>query len=147
MELHKATFKDLEYILPLIIEYYENDRPEVDLSDEYVLDQTIMMVESDNCAVVYASKDGEVIGVAGVNVSYTFDSLQAQEVFWKVKDGFTKTKAGAMLLSALEDEAKEMNAEAFTVIALAGPHEKRVGNSYVSRGYEPVCSTYMKRLG
>jgi N-acetylglutamate synthase-like GNAT family acetyltransferase len=117
------------------------------MTDDMIVKQTAAMLQSDNCAVFMATKDSMVIGVAGMNASPSYGELHAQEVFWKVKEGHTKSKAGARLLVALEEAATEMDASAFTVVALAGPHEKRVGNSYVSRGYAPVCSTYMKRLG
>ncbi len=147
MEIVKATFADLEYILPLIIRYYEEDRADTELTDEFIVQQTVAMLQSDNCAIYAAVKDEEIVGVAGLNVAFMLGETQAQEVFWKVKAGYTKTKAGAKLLAALEEEAKSMKAETFTVVALAGPHERRIGNSYVSKGFQPVCSTYTKRLG
>jgi N-acetylglutamate synthase-like GNAT family acetyltransferase len=147
MDIVKASFKDLEYVLPLILEYYENDRSDVEVNDEYVVQQTATMLQSDNCAIFAAVKDLEVVGVAGLSVSFNMGQTLAQEVFWKVSEEYTSSKAGAKLLKALEDEAATMEADAITVVALPGAHERRVGNSYKSRGYSPVCSTYKKKLG
>jgi N-acetylglutamate synthase-like GNAT family acetyltransferase len=147
MEIVKATFVDLEYVLPLVIEYYTEDRTDTNLTDEYIIDQTSVMLSSDNCAIVMAVDNESVVGVAALSVSPNYGKLAAQEVFWKVAPSHTKTRVGAQLLKRLEDEAKAMAADTMTVVALTGEHEKRVANSYVSRGYAPVCSTYIKNLG
>jgi hypothetical protein len=147
MNIVKASFMDLEYILPLVIEYYENDRPDVEVTDTYIIEQTTALLNLEDSCIYAAVVDGEVAGVAGMCVANNMGKNVAQEVFWKVKEGYSKTKAGAKLLKALEEEAVAMNAEAITVVALPGEHQKRVENSYTTRGYAPVCSTYMKSLG
>jgi N-acetylglutamate synthase-like GNAT family acetyltransferase len=147
MEVTKAEFKDLEYILPLVLEYYETDRTDVALEDSDIIDTVAYMLQDSCYSVVMSKQDNEVTGVAAVSVSNMLGNVTAQEVFWKVDKDHTRSKAGALLLKALESQAQEMGAEVITVVALAGEHEKRIGNSYVSRGYDPVYSTYLKRLG
>ena len=147
MEIVKASFDDIHHVIPLVLKYYEEDRDDVEMTDDYIIQNVAAMLESDACAIITAIHEGEVIGVAGLSIGENYGQQVAQEMFWKVDQEHTKGKAGSLLLKALEEEALTMGAETFNVVALAGEHEKRVGNSYVSRGYQPVCSTYMKKLG
>jgi len=146
MIIQVAKFDDLSYILPLIVQYYEEDRSDADMPDQYIIDQTVAMLDSPAHRVLLAFDVDKIVGVAGLALESIMGKLVAQEVFWKIHDDYTKSKVGAKLLRALEQEGKAMGAEVMTVVSLAGEHEQRVGNSYTSRGYDKVYSAYTKEL-
>jgi GNAT superfamily N-acetyltransferase len=147
IDIKKAELDDLMLIFPLVREYYMEDRNDVDMLEGDLLEHLANVLVTESCSVFYAVLDEEVAGVASMVANPVMGKVLAQEVFWKVASKYRKTKTGARLLTALEEEAGRAGATALTLVAIAGEHDKRVGNSYVSRGYEPLAHTYIKRLG
>jgi hypothetical protein len=147
IEIKKAGLDDLMLIFPLVSEYYTEDRNDVDMLEGDLLEHLANVLVTDSCSVFYAILDKEVAGVTSMVASSVMGKVLAQEVFWKVASKYRKTKTGARLLTALEEEANRAGADALTLVAIAGEHDKRIGNSYISRGYEPLAHTYIKRLG
>ena len=147
IETKKVGLDDLMLILPLVKQYYEEDREDVTMTEGDLADHLANVLLTGTCTVFYAVLDNEVAGVVSMVASPIMGRILAQEVFWKVSDKYSRTKTGAKLLTALEEEAQRVGAEAITLVAIAGEHSKRVGNSYMSRGYEPLAHTYIKNLG
>lgn len=146
IEVRRATLDDLEKVLPLVAEYYADDRKDIEGTLHDVVESLALLLTSPNASVFYAEGEGELAGVAATVATLALGSLMVQEVFWKVNKDFTKSKAGSLLVSRMEADALDRGADSITLFALCGANEKRVGNSYEGRGYSPLAHTYIKNL-
>lgn len=108
--------------------------------------QTLLMTLVDNphAAVFVAERDDAIIGLIGV-LGYVHPMggrLQASELFWWLDP--KHRGAGGFLLRRAERWAKAYGAQSLQMIAPAeSPH---VGEMYMRLGYEPVETSYQKRL-
>ena len=146
IELRQAQAGDLHKLLPIVERYFLEDRVDALLTPEEVAGMTANMLANPHCSVFYVDVDGEVAGVAGTSTVTSMGKLTTQEVVWRVEKPYTKTKAGSLLFQALEEDAEARGAKAITVVAAVDGNEKRLGHSYVAKGYEPLAHTYIKNL-
>jgi hypothetical protein len=142
----RATLDDLDKVLPLIVEYYEEDRKDIQGTHFDVAMAVAGLLSNPDASVFYAEGEGEIAGVAATLTTLALGSVMTQEVFWKINKAFTKSKAGSLLVSAMEADSAEREADSITLFAICGANEKRVGNSYEGRGYSPLAHTYIKNL-
>ena len=146
IEVRRATLDDAQAVYPILKEYYDQDREDVDMDDDETAEYVIALLSHPNCVTLVSEVDGEIGGIATLSTTPVMGRVLAKEVLWKIDEKYTKTKIGAKLLTSLDEEAVAAGADAITLVALAGPHDKRVGNSYVSKGFTPLAHTYIKDL-
>jgi len=90
---------------------------------------------------------GRIVGMAGALV-YPFyfnrAHLTGQEVFWWVAP--SHRGSGTILLSRLEDAARDRGAQSFTMMAVEHMRSETLGLLYRRRGYTPSERCYLKRF-
>lgn len=106
------------------------------------------MIHTPSAILLVAEVAGEVIGFAGAMVFPAYWNDQAligQETFWWVQPDY-RGKAGAVLLHALESEARKQGARSFLMVSLEALRPDAVGKLYERRGYAPLEHSYWKAI-
>jgi GNAT superfamily N-acetyltransferase len=105
--------------------------------------------KSDKATVLVAESDDKAVGMLGLMMMPLYFSPSttfATEMFWWVEPEHRKSGTGKALLDAAEKWAKERGATVCTMISLSQSEPDRVPALYRSAGYEPLETTWMRRL-
>lgn len=151
MKVRKATTADIPRICELGAAFWATTKQGESASydSDAVAAMAQHMIDDVNGAVFVAeTEEGEVVGgCAGLvyPVWMAPGHLTGQEMFWYVDPDHRRSRAGQLMFDALESWARdERKTHSFTMIALAGLHEKRVGQMYESKGYFSAEHSYLK---
>jgi len=149
IKVRDAELDDVLYLIPAMQRYYATDGRSIELDIDTLSTYIIAMLQDNSCHLFVAESDGGVTGCAGMltNSALGFAGpLIAQEMFWHVDPAFTKTKTGSKLFAAMESRANDVGAESMIVSVPATEHSKRIGNSCLSKGYRPLCQSYIRSI-
>lgn len=103
------------------------------------------MIENENCVLLVAEEQNEIIGMAGAFVQEIWfsDENLGQELFWYIKPE-SRGGIGSELLKKLEENLKEKGADIIAMIGLE--KTKSLNNYFLKKGYRPSEYSYIKRL-
>jgi predicted N-acetyltransferase YhbS len=95
--------------------------------------------------ILLAEVDDQVVGmIAGVPLEELIaNTPMFDEMVWWVEPDYRKGSVGPRLLRAVEHWARQKGLRLVKMVAPAG---SGVGDYYARHGYEPVESSYIKRL-
>jgi len=91
----------------------------------------------------------EIAGFIGgvVGTSYTnFNIKIGQELFWWIQPQYRNSGAGTLLLSAIENRAKELGLTYWTMIYLVNIEPEKTKHLYERSGYKSTEIGYTKEL-
>lgn len=98
--------------------------------------------------LIVAEDKGEVIGMAGADVSHAFwnhSVKMGREAFWYVRPG-RRQGVGTELLAALETVSMANGATVFDVVAEDGKRDAALSRLYRRAGYRPAERVFRKGL-
>lgn len=129
--------------------YHEAGWHDVAEWDAASITQTLHhLVSGDDGIVIVLLGKGVIRGMAGGLIHplyFNHAHRSGQELFWWVEPD-DRGGAGAMLLDALEQRARDKGAQSWGMIALAKVRPEAVGRAYERRGYRASEHTYIKAL-
>jgi hypothetical protein len=99
------------------------------------------LISDDNGILLVNEKVNGVVG-AMVYPFYLADSITGQELFWWCEE----KGQGLELLTEVENRAKELGAETFTMVSLDGLGHERLDKIYTESGYIRSEHSYIKGL-
>lgn len=98
---------------------------------------------------IVAEKDGAIVGVTGA-LAYPFyfngRHKTGQELFWWVNPEERGSSIGSRMFKALEDWAREVGCQTFSMIALDALKPEAVARVYQRAGYRPSERSFIKEL-
>lgn len=97
------------------------------------------LIEDDN-GLCFVAADGAAGGLCHPH-PYNGSVLVGQELFW-----WSEGREGAGLFDALEEGAKALGCQFWTMITLEAIRPKVIGRLYENRGYRPLEHSYIKEL-
>lgn len=135
----------------------ETDYPEIirmgrafaQAADQPDVDPDPLISVLNDLPILKVVENGEVCGMAAAVVYphyWSPDTLVAQELWWWVDETARGSRAGVMLLEALEESAKVLGASKLMMLALDALNPDGVERLYRRRGYVPQERTFVKEL-
>ncbi len=116
------------------------DRDSVRSTMTHLMDSGVLLV---------GESEGIVVGMVGAMI-YPFyfnnSHITGQELFWWVNEDQRKSGVGKKLLSGLEDKAKSMGVDSFSMVALEKMNPEIMDRVYKMSGYFSAEHTYYKRM-
>ncbi len=151
--IRQATQEDATDLLPLLEEFFLQTKHHIDHGVPWIIEDTSDVLEGliDNpdVVVLLAEEEGKLLGATAAIKTHLWlapSSTVGIELFWYVYPEHRKSKAAKQLFNALENWAKEINCDAFTMVALDHLEVERVAKIYKFKGYEPCERSFIKRL-
>jgi GNAT superfamily N-acetyltransferase len=152
VQVRIATKKDFGDIVEMLHHFHEElPYKEFVGTDTESLSATLSALDANpNAVVLVATTDkGDVVGTVGgllIASWFNYSHVNASTLFWYVQKDHRRSKAGKLLAAAIEQWAKENGAQSFVFNSLANKHQKRMNNIYLSKGYTPIETTFVKEL-
>lgn len=150
VEIRDATLDDVEVIADLGARFFDEagwaDVAEWDRNS--IIATLRHMAEDPHSILLVAIRKGVIIGMAGGVVFpayFNANLFMGQELFWWV-DPADRDGAGRALFKAMEEAARDVGAEVWSMIALDKVRWQAVGACYKRRGYRASEHSFIKRL-
>lgn len=139
VEIRKATIDDIDGILRLIEEFYNESLSQYGLSFSCeTLINTVTYFINNHIALI-AVKDGNIVGtIGGVVQPSMFDSKQliAQEAIWYVNKAERFGTIGIRLLKQFEKECSKKGANFISMIFMSNLLTDKLNDFYSQCGYK-----------